>query len=277
MKKVLLICALMLCPMIVWAQDDATVQKTEGQGQQRISQRGSQGLLGRLQARVAQKRMATPVNNARINVVPKVAATEEEQNVIDVLDKLGAESRQSQRGPVVEFINRQQNSITIALAGWDSAYYERQGSSSSLAVVAEPYEWVQGWYTIEPGETKRFNRGQEDFYYTLPNWKKGKQEGKEHYFWAPDSRFYSTRKRDRNVIELQVTISGAKYDPWDFAPVPHTIQWGPKTGNRDYANYANPKNEQSLRDNNWAPYLFFAVPKDIKSVIFSNGKAEFRR
>ena len=112
MKK-LLVCMLILCPMFVWAQDDGTTPKTDSQlrgsqGQQRISPRGSKSLFGRLQPRVTQKRVASPVNNAKIDVVP-ATVTEEEKRSIEALEKLAGESRAAKWGLVEIFIRSDKN------------------------------------------------------------------------------------------------------------------------------------------------------------------------
>ena len=186
----------------------------------------------------------------------------------------------AQKGPAVEFTNKEKNAMSIALSGWNSDYTPAGPGESSLAVLPQPFQWVRGWYSLNPGETKRFNRDEGAFYFSLGTWENYLHNDRFTYFWVHKKiAFQSTERREKNQIVIVPIIGDQKPDPKDSASIPNRAQWGVQAGTTrgQYTNDINPKNSQTLRDNGWAPFPFLEVPSGTKSVIFQNGKANFLR
>jgi len=185
----------------------------------------------------------------------------------------------AQKGPAVEFINRDSKSFSIAISGWSSDHVSVPSGASSLAVLPNPYQWVNGWYILNPGETKRFNRDEGGFYFTERTWENRQHEDRFTYFWAhKNSAFRTTERREKNRVVIVPVIGDQKPDPKSSATIPDRAQWGVQSATPQvrYTNSINPKNDQTMRNNGWAPFPFAEIRSGVKAIIFQNGQVHFQ-
>ncbi|MGL4595149.1 MAG: hypothetical protein ACRC2T_02695 [Thermoguttaceae bacterium] len=189
-------------------------------------------------------------------------------------------------GPIVEFVNQESFSIHIAVSGWWEHRSEpssgRGPATSSLAVMpGRPFEWVEGWYTINPGDTVRLNRGYSGFYYTWNTWgNRTDWDWKDApYFWVRRSYAFRTeRERAKNNMDVVIVFENQEPTASDKASLPNKRASWEKNANGSYKNSIEPvKSEKQLSDNGFEPFPFRTVPEGIKRVVFANGKSSYQK